>query len=152
MKARPLYGAQMWREVRHHLMSLPFGIAAFVFTVTVLSVGTALSVTVIGLPLLALGLRGCRALGAVARRRARADLGARLEEPDPLVASRPGTAGRVIAALTSGLNWRSALYCVLLLPWGVLSFTVTLAFLVVGWPLLPFVVRYLAVAHRVLVE
>jgi signal transduction histidine kinase len=152
MKARPLYGAQMWREVRHHLVGLPFGIAAFVFTVVTMTVGTALSVTVVGLPLLALGLRGCRGLGALARRRARADLGARIEEPEPLTPTRPGVSGRVIAALTDGLSWRSALYCVLLLPWGILSFTVTLVFLVVGWPLLPFAAQYLAVVHRMLVE
>ncbi|MFE0465386.1 sensor histidine kinase, partial [Kitasatospora sp. NPDC058965] len=152
MKARPLYGAQMWREVRHHLADLPFGIATFVFTVVTLLVGTALSVTVVGLPLLALGLRGCRGLGATARHRARVSLGARIEEPEALVATRPGTAGRVIAALTDGLSWRSALYCVLMLPWGILSFTVTVVFVVIGWPVLPFVVRYLAVAHRMLVE
>jgi signal transduction histidine kinase len=151
--ARPLYGAQMWREARHHLLGLPFGIAAFVFTVTAFAVGTSLSVTVVGLPILALGLRGCRRLGNVARRRARIALGARVEEPEPpRPPSRPGAAGRVIAALSDGLSWRSALYCLLMLPWGIISFTVTLMLLVACFPLLPFAVRYLAVAHRLLVE
>ncbi|WP_051970222.1 sensor histidine kinase [Kitasatospora azatica] len=152
MKARPLYGAQMWREVRHHLVGLPFGIATFVFTVVTLSVGAALSVTVVGLPLLALGLRGSRRLGALSRRRARASLAAQVEEPEPLAPARPGTTAMVLATLADGLSWRSALYCVLILPWGVITFTVTLVFLIIGWPLLPFVVRYLAVAHRLLVE
>jgi hypothetical protein len=150
--ARPLYGAQMWREARHHVLGLPFGIAAFVFTVASFAVGVSLSITVVGLPLLALGLRGCRGLGAVARLHARGSLGARVEEPEPLRASRPGLAGRVIAVLTDGLSWRSALYCLLMLPWGIVSFVLTLVLLVACFPLLPFAVRYLATAHRMLVE
>ncbi|MCC9310771.1 sensor domain-containing protein [Kitasatospora sp. RB6PN24] len=142
----------MWREARHHLLGLPFGIAAFVFTVTTFAVGAGLSVTFIGLPVLAAGLRGCRRLGGRARSRARVALGARVEEPEPVRPSRPGAAGRVTASLADGLSWRSALYCVLMLPWGIISFAVTLVLLVACFPLLPFAVRYLAVAHRVLVE
>ncbi|WP_329581023.1 sensor domain-containing protein [Kitasatospora sp. NBC_01250] len=150
--ARPLYGAQMWREVIHHLLGLPVGIAAFVFTTTVLAVGAGLSVTVVGLPVLALGLRGARGIGVVARWKARPGLGAQVEEPQPLVAAKPGITGWVLASLTDGLSWRSVLYCLLMLPWGAITFTVTLFFLVAGWPLLPWVVRYLAVVHRMLVE
>ncbi|MFE9426720.1 sensor histidine kinase [Kitasatospora sp. NPDC006697] len=149
---RPLYGARMWREVRHHLLSLPIGIASFVFTVVTLSVGTSLSLTVIGLPLLAAGLRGCRSLGGTARARARRAFDAQVAEPQPVEAARPGRYGRVLATLTDGLSWRSALYCLLMLPWGIISFTVTLVLLVVGWPVLPFVVRWLGMAHRMLVE
>ncbi|MDH6121282.1 sensor histidine kinase [Kitasatospora sp. GAS204B] len=151
-EARALYGAQMWREARHHLVGLPFGILVFVVTVVLLSVGVGLSVTVIGLPVLALGLRQARWFGALARSRARASLGARIEEPEPLTPTRPGVMSQVLAAVTDGLCWRSVLYCLLMLPWGIITFTLTLVFLVAGWPLLPFVVRYLAVVHRVMVE
>ncbi|MCX4748380.1 sensor domain-containing protein [Kitasatospora sp. NBC_01287] len=151
-EARPLYGAQMWQEVRHHLLGLPVGILVFVVTVVTLSVGAALSVTVVGLPLLALGLRQARWFGARARAGARISLGAQVEEPAPLLVTRPGTAGRVLAAITDGLSWRSVLYCVLMLPWGIITFSVTLVFLIAGWPLLPWVVRHLAAAHRVGVE
>nr|WP_246561055.1 sensor histidine kinase [Kitasatospora kifunensis] len=142
----------MWREVLHHLLGAPFGMAVFLFTVATLSVGAGLSITVIGLPVLVLGLRGARGIGALARQQARRCLGAQVEEPTPLAAARPGVTGWVLASLTDGLSWRSVLYCLLMLPWGILTFTLTAVFLVAGWPLLPWVVRYLAVAHRVLVE
>ncbi|MDH6137440.1 signal transduction histidine kinase [Kitasatospora sp. MAA4] len=149
---RPLYGAQLWREVRHLLVNLPVGIASFVYTVFTLSVGAGLSVTVVGLPLAAGGLAGQRLLGTLARFRARRSLGAEVAEPEPLKPAKPGFVPWVIASLTDGLSWRSALYSLLMLPWGIISFTVTLVFLVVGWPLLPWVARYLAVVNRLMVE
>lgn len=149
---RPLYGARMWCEVRYLLLNLPIGIAAFVFTVVTLSVGLGLAVTVVGLPLMAGGLAGVRRIGGWSRARARHDLDARVDDGEPLRPARPGTTAWVIASLSDGLSWRSALYCLLMLPWGVISFAVTLVFLIVGWPLLPWVVRSLAVVDRLLVE
>ncbi|KJK55722.1 sensor histidine kinase [Saccharothrix sp. ST-888] len=146
----PLYGATMWRQVQHLLLNLPIGVAGFAFTVVALAAGLGLSVTVIGLPLLAAGLLGCRSLGALARRRARAGLDLDVPAPGPVVVSRPGLAGWVIAVVTDWLNWRSALYSVLLLPWGILSFTLTLVLLVVGWPVLPWAVRFLGAVDRML--
>nr|WP_246213842.1 sensor histidine kinase [Kitasatospora viridis] len=142
----------MWRQVGEHLIGFPIGVASFVFTVLTLTAGAGFSLTVVGLPLLAGGLRGCRGLGGWARRRARSAFGAQVAEPEPLRPARPGVAGLVLATLADGLCWRSALYCLLMLPWGIISFTLTLVLLVVGWPVLPFVVGWLAAAHRVLVE
>ncbi|GAA5002309.1 hypothetical protein GCM10025734_38800 [Kitasatospora paranensis] len=113
-----LYGPRLWLEVQHLLLNLPIGIAGFVLTVVSLSVGLGLAVTVVGLPLLALGLAAGRRAGALGRRRARHALGSDIAEPEPLTPVRPGVAGWVIAGLTDGLSWRSALYTVLLLPWG----------------------------------
>ncbi|GAA2129752.1 sensor domain-containing protein [Kitasatospora kazusensis] len=148
----PLYGAKLWRQVQHLLLNLPVGIAGFVFSVVVLSVGLSLAVTVVGLPLLALGLTGCRALGRLARQRARIAVDSELGEPLPLVPDRPGPAGWVLANLTDGLGWRSALYCVVLMPWGLVSFAVTLIMLIIGWPVLPWVAGFLATADRLLVD
>ncbi|MFC8450284.1 sensor histidine kinase [Kitasatospora sp. NPDC057223] len=147
----PAYGGLMWRQVLHLLLNLPLGIAGFVFTVTVLVLGLALSVTVVGLPLLALGLAGCRRLGALARSRARSG-GAEVGEPEPVQVRRPGVTGWATASLTDGLSWRSALYHVLLLPWGILSFTLTVVFVVVGWPVLPWVVGFQVAVDRILTE
>ncbi|MFC9329621.1 sensor histidine kinase [Kitasatospora sp. NPDC057015] len=141
----------MWRQVLQLLLNLPLGIAGFVFTVVLLCLGLALSVTVVGLPLLALGLAGCRWLGSVARSRGRS-AGAEVGEPDPLRPARPGVTGWAIASLTDGLGWRSALYHVLLLPWGILSFTATLVFLLVGWPVLPWMVGLQTAVDRILLE
>ncbi|MFE2721477.1 sensor histidine kinase [Kitasatospora sp. NPDC059327] len=148
----PLYGVRMWQQAGQLMLNLPLGIAGFVFTVATLSVGLALSVTVIGLPLLAAGLAGCRGLGRFARRRARSVLGSEVREPEPVRRLRPGVTGYAIAHLTDALSWRSALYSVLLLPWGLLSFAVTLICVIVGWPVLPWVVRFQAAIDRMLVE
>ncbi|MFI9269365.1 sensor histidine kinase [Kitasatospora sp. NPDC052896] len=150
--AEPLYGARLWRQVRHLLLNLPVGILSFVFTVTGLAVGAGLAVTVVGLPLFAAGLTGSRALGRLARVRARASLGARVADPEPLLPARPGVMAWVIASLTDGLNWRSALFSVLMLPWGVITFSVVLVFLVIGWPALPWVARWLGAVNRLMVE
>ncbi|MFJ4669914.1 sensor histidine kinase [Kitasatospora purpeofusca] len=147
----PLYGARMWRQVGRLLLNLPLGIAGFVFTIVTLSIGLALSVTVIGLPLLAAGLAGCRGMGGFARGRARALYGSGVHEPEP-VQRRPGVTGFAIGHLTDSLSWRSALYHVLMLPWGILSFAVTLVFVLVGWPALPWVVRAESAVDRMLVE
>ncbi|MFF0293398.1 sensor histidine kinase [Kitasatospora sp. NPDC004614] len=151
-KRPSLYGPQLWQQVQHELLNLPVGIAAFTVMVTLLWTGVGLAVTVIGLPLLAFGLTCCRLFGRLGRVRARAALGSRVAEPGPLVVSRPGTAGWVIASLSDGLSWRCALYCLLMLPWGILGFTLTVVLLTVGWPVLPWGMRGLAWVSRLLVE
>ncbi|MBV2154529.1 sensor domain-containing protein [Kitasatospora sp. SUK 42] len=152
MERPPLYGARMWHQIGRLMLNLPLGIAGFVLAITTLSVGLGLSVTVIGLPLLAAGLAGSRALGGLGRRRARSAYGSAIDEPEPVKPRRPGVVGFTIAHLTDLLNWRSALYNVLMLPWGILSFALSLVSVIVLWPVLPWVVRGLAAVDRILVE
>ncbi|MGA5818766.1 sensor histidine kinase [Kitasatospora sp. NPDC094028] len=152
MERPPLYGARMWKQVGTLLLNLPLGIAGFVLAITTLSVGTGLAVTVVGLPLLAFGLSRCRALGRTGRRRARAAYGSTIGEPQPVRPRRPGTAGFTTAHLTDLLSWRSALYHVLMLPWGILCFVLALVSTVTLFPLLPWVVRALVAVDRILIE
>ena len=91
--------AQTWKEIAHLLANLPMALIGFVYVVTVLVTGAGLSVTVVGLPLLAAGLRGCRLLGRLERARARALLGVRIDEPSPLPLRRAGGFFR-------GCGWR----------------------------------------------
>ncbi|TLQ44346.1 sensor histidine kinase [Streptomyces marianii] len=151
--ARPAYDRHTWREIAHLLSDLPVALAGFVYTVTVVAVGAGLSVTVVGLPLLAGGLAGARLLGRGERARARALLGVRVDEPSRLP-RRPGAGllGRLWNALKDPVGWRTMLYAFIRLPWAVLSFTVTLVGLLVLWPLLPFVVRALANVDRAMVR
>ncbi|MEV7182962.1 sensor domain-containing protein [Kitasatospora sp. NPDC093102] len=152
MERPPLYGTRMWHQVGRLLLNLPLGIFGFVLAVTTLSVGLGLSITVVGLPLLAGGLAVSRSLGALGRQRARSAYGSEIDEPEPVKPRRPGVVGYTIAQLTDLLNWRSALYNVLMLPWGVLSFTLTLVSVIVLWPVLPWVIRALAAVDRILIE
>ncbi|MFF7252809.1 sensor histidine kinase [Streptomyces microflavus] len=143
-----------WREIAHLLVNLPMAIAGFVYAILVIAVGVGLSVTVIGLPVLVAGLRGARLLGRVERGRARSLLGVRIEEPSPLPRGRQE--GGVFPWLWSGLKdpvgWRSLLYAFVRLPWGVLTFAVTLVSLIVLWPVLPFIARGLTAADRAMVR
>ncbi|MFJ8626214.1 sensor histidine kinase [Kitasatospora sp. NPDC093550] len=152
MERPPLYGARMWRQAGQLLLNLPLGIAGFVLAVLTLSVGLGLAVTVVGLPLLAVGLAAQRTLGALGRRRARTAYGSAIDEPEPVRPRRPGVVGFTIAQVTDLLNWRTALYNVLMLPWGILSFTLTLVAIVVMWPVLPWVIRGMAATDRILIE
>ncbi|WP_274561353.1 sensor histidine kinase [Streptomyces spiramyceticus] len=156
---RAPYGRHTWKEVAHLLLNLPMALFGFVFTVVVLLLGGGLSVTVIGLPLLAVGLLGARQLGRIERARARTFLGVYVDEPSPAHAHagqrRPG-AGGFFAWLWAGLKdpvgWRTALYAFIRLPWGVLTFAVTLVGLFVLWPVLPYLARAMANADRAMVR
>ncbi|MFI9720300.1 sensor histidine kinase [Streptomyces sp. NPDC052396] len=149
--ARPAYDARTWREVAHLLVNLLEGLAGFVYTVLWLFPGVALSVTVIGLPLLAAGLAGARVLGRLARARARALLGVRIEEPGPMP-TRGGRLVRLRLRLTDPVAWRTTLYAFLRLPWGVLCFAVTLVTLLMAWPVLAYVTRALTSVDRAMVR
>ncbi|WP_159535237.1 sensor domain-containing protein [Streptomyces sp. Tu 3180] len=147
------YDAHTWKEIAHLLANLPVALVGFVYVATMLFTGVGLTVTVIGFPVLAAGLMGARLLGRMERARARKLLGVRVEEPSRL--PRRGARGflpQLWMAVKDPVGWRTVLYEVIRLPWGVLTFTVTLTGLFVLWPVLPFVVRGLANADRVMVR
>ncbi|MFD0030834.1 sensor histidine kinase [Streptomyces sp. NPDC055059] len=138
-----------WKEIAYLLSNLPIAVLGFTYVVTMLATGVGLAVTVIGLPVLAAGLLGARQLGKAERGRARALLGLRIEEPSPLPRSRDeGFFGRLWSGLKDPVGWRTVLYEFIRLPWGVLTFAITLTGLFVLWPVLPFIVRGLTNADR----
>ncbi|WP_326814863.1 MULTISPECIES: sensor histidine kinase [unclassified Streptomyces] len=139
-----------WKEISYLLSNLPMALAGFVYTVFMIGVGVGLSVTVIGLPLLAAGLQGARLLGRAERGRARALLGIRIDEPSSVALARhdQGFFPWLWSSLKDPVGWRAVLYSFIRLPWGVLTFTVTLVSLFVLWPVLPFTARLLTNADR----
>jgi signal transduction histidine kinase len=149
---RLAFDAVTWKEILNLLLNLPMGIVGFVYVVTTLSVGAGLSVTVIGLPLLAMSLLGCRMLGTVERARARALLGVDVDEPRPLRPSTFGFLPWLWVTLKDPVAWRHALYLAIRLPWGIVTFTVTLTSLFVAWPVLPFISRGMSAVDRALVR
>ncbi|MEW2547895.1 sensor domain-containing protein [Streptomyces sp. NPDC047002] len=147
------YDLSTWREIAHLLANFPAAVVGFVYVVTTLAVGVSLSVTVIGVPLLVAGLFGTRVYGRFERARARSLLGVRIDEPSPMF-RRAGTgfAGRTVAALKDPVGWRTALYAFMRLPWGIVTFSVTLVSLFVLWPVLPYLARGLTNADRAMVR
>ncbi|MFI9342710.1 sensor histidine kinase [Streptomyces sp. NPDC052773] len=156
--ARLAYDAHTWKEIAYLLTNLPMALAGFVYVATVLFTSAFLTVTVIGFPLLAAGLMGARQLGKAERARARALLGLRIDEPSPLpLRARGGHGGggvfgQLWMMLKDPVGWRTVLYDFIRLPWGVLTFTLTLTSLFVLWPVLPFIARGLANADRAMVR
>ncbi|MFD5158308.1 sensor histidine kinase [Streptomyces hawaiiensis] len=150
--ARLAYDRHTWKEIAHLLANLPVALLGFTYVVTMMSIGFGLTVTVVGFPLLAAGLVGARQLGRMERARARALLGVRIEEPSRLRLRGGGFFQRLWMQLKDPVGWRTVLYEFIRLPWGVLTFTVTLASLFVLWPVLPFIARGLANADRAMVR
>ncbi|MGW5767409.1 sensor histidine kinase [Streptomyces tendae] len=151
--ARFAFDRHTWKEIAHLLANLPAALLGFVYIVTMLSVGVGLTVTVIGLPLLAAGLRGTRLLGKLERARARMLLGVRVDEPSPLpLRSEHGFFAQLWMSLKDPVGWRTVLFEFIRFPWGVLTFSVTLTSFFVLWPVLPFIARGLANVDRAMVR
>ncbi|MGW3624207.1 sensor histidine kinase [Streptomyces sp. NPDC000880] len=139
-----------WKEIAYLLGNLPVALIGFVYVASTIFIGVGLSVTVIGLPFLAVGLAGARLLGRAERSRARALLGVRIDEPSPLHGPHrdEGLVPRLWTSLKDPVAWRSVLYSFIRLPWGVLTFSVTMVSLFVLWPVLPLIARGLTNADR----
>ncbi|MER5434206.1 sensor domain-containing protein [Streptomyces sp. NPDC002588] len=150
---RPALDAQTWKEIAYLLANLPMSLFGFMYVMTVMVTGASLTLTVVGLPLLALGLAGARLSGRFERARARLLLGLRIEEPSPLPMRRAGgPLARMWLALKDPVAWRTVLYDFMRLPWGIATFTVVLPSLFLLWPVLPYVARVLTNADRAMVR
>ncbi|NEB74008.1 sensor histidine kinase [Streptomyces sp. SID14478] len=147
------YDRHTWKEIAYLLTSFPLAVFGFVYAITMLALGAGLTVTVIGLPLIAAGLTGARLLGRAERGRARKLLGVRIDEPSPMPRRKgDGFFGWLWNGLKDPVGWRAVLYEVIRLPWGVLTFSLTLVSLFVLWPVLPFLARGLTNADRAMVR
>ncbi|MFF7389867.1 sensor histidine kinase [Streptomyces scabiei] len=135
---RAPFEARSWREFGYVLLGLPIGILLFTYAITMVSVGAGLLITFLGVPVLAAGLAGCRAFGALERARARVLLGVDVDAPEPLRMRGRGAMAWMGAVLRSGASWRQLLYAVVQFPWSVFSFGVAVTFWTYGWALLTY--------------
>ncbi|MGH9052795.1 MAG: sensor histidine kinase [Acidimicrobiia bacterium] len=133
-----LFARHTWTETIYVLAKLPLSFAGFVFVVISLALGSALTVTFIGLPLLASSGLAARTLGSVHRRLARALLDERVEAPPPF-ARGPGFLGWLQSALRDAPSWRARAYLLATFPLAVVTFSVAAVLWGVGlfWLLSP---------------
>ncbi|MGN6686934.1 MAG: sensor histidine kinase [Actinomycetales bacterium] len=119
----PLADPRTWLRTLHLLLSLPVGTVSFAFFVTAVSLSFGLvPLALVGVALLAVTVLGGRVFGSVERARARALLGVEVTPPPSV---RGGERGRALlrTLLTDAAGWRGLLYGLLLLPSGVIGFT-----------------------------
>ncbi|WP_329566383.1 sensor domain-containing protein [Kitasatospora sp. NBC_01266] len=133
---RPSFGRRTYQEVGYVFASLFTAIVGFVWTVAFFMLGTGTLVTALGFPVFALLLVGARGLGAVERGRVARLLGTRLPAP-PAPVRAPGTGlwGRITAQLTDPAGWRAVAYHLLMFPWHLISFVLTVTFWALGFAL-----------------
>jgi hypothetical protein len=131
---RAPFASSTYREIGYTVLSLPLAIVGFTFAVTMFALGVSLFVTVLGLPVLAAALAGARGLGAAERGRARAQLG--LDVAGPAAVETPPGAGvwaGMRARISDGAGWRALLFQFVMFPVRIVSFVLSVTFLVTGW-------------------
>ncbi|MFI6286822.1 sensor histidine kinase [Streptomyces sp. NPDC051018] len=133
---RAPFEGRTWREFWYLMLNLPISVILFTFAVVTISLSAGLLVTFIGVPVLAAGLAGCRALGSLERSRARALLRLDVGNPEPLRARTNGLMSWIGAVLKSGTSWRHLLYALLHFPWAVTAFVTVLTLWSMGWSML----------------
>ncbi|MFF0446408.1 sensor histidine kinase [Streptomyces sp. NPDC004609] len=135
---RAPFEGRTWREFWYLMLNLPISVMLFTFAVVTVSLGLGLLVTFVGIPVLAAGLAGCRAFGALERSRARALLRHDVGAPEPLRTRTNGVMSWIGAVLKSGTSWRHLLYALLHFPWAVTAFVTVLTLWSVGWSMLAY--------------
>ncbi|MBK5331377.1 MAG: sensor domain-containing protein [Ilumatobacteraceae bacterium] len=120
----PLAKARTWSASLHLLLDMPLGIAWFVIAIVGLSVGVGLVVVaLVGLAVLAATVFAGRLIGIVERTRAEALLGIQVTSPPARV--RPeGTWAGLRSFLTDPVGWKGLGYGMLMLPLGIMNFTI----------------------------
>ena len=103
------------------VLSLPVGIAGFVFVVTTLSLGLSTAIIWVGIPVLALAMLVWRAGAALERRRVHALL--RTYVATPYLPLPDGLGAQLKTRVRDRATWKDMTYFVLLLPVGIAEFT-----------------------------
>jgi signal transduction histidine kinase len=115
------------REAGYLLAGLPLGIAAFVVAVAGLATGVSTLIIWLGLPVLAVTLRGCRGLAVLERRATVAATGQELPPHHYRVDLGPGLTAGLVAQLRDPQSWRDLLHALLGFPVRLAAGVVTLS-------------------------
>ncbi|MFJ9693615.1 sensor domain-containing protein [Kitasatospora sp. NPDC101183] len=130
---RAPFSTHYYREVGYALTGLPVAIVGFAVCVALFCAGLGTVVTCLGLPVWAALTSTARGLGLMERARVRSMLGVDVSGPDPVEQTRPGFWGSVTARLADAAGWKAVLHQVVMFPWAIFRFVMTLVFLLLGW-------------------
>lgn len=123
----PYAHARVWKQSVHLLLDIVVGVALFSYVAAMVSTSLGMAVTLVGLPLLAITLGSGRWIGAAERRRVRALLDTELPSW-PALPPAESWWQRMQQRFTDAPGWKGLAYGVVMLPWGIFTFTVTVAF------------------------
>lgn len=131
-------------EVLYVLACLPLSVIGLLVMLVPLVVGSALSITFVGLPLAALGVLIARGLGHTYRGLAGSLLKLKIAKPGPPEPRR----GIIPAVLADGTSWRAVVYVVLKAPLGLATFVLSGLFWLYGLFMLTHITYWFALPEK----
>jgi hypothetical protein len=122
--------SRTWGALFYMLLALGTGIFYFTWAVTGISLSLSLSVLIIGIPFAILFLGTVRALSLLEGRIVETMLGVRMPRRPPYPTNTGKSFGQRVGAFFTDLHtWTTLFYMILMLPLGILYFTLTITFL-----------------------
>lgn len=122
-----------WGAMFYMLLALATGIFYFVWAVTGVSLSAGFSVLIIGIPFIVLFLGTVRALSLIEGRIVEAMLGVRMPRRPPYPAqSAQSLMKRIGTMFSDARTWTTLLYMILMLPLGIVYFTLTVTLMAVS--------------------
>ncbi|MBU6416208.1 MAG: sensor domain-containing protein [Xanthomonadaceae bacterium] len=125
------YGAMFYM-----LLSLATGIFYFTWAVTGLSMSAGFAVLIIGAPFFLLFMASVRGLSLVESRMVEGMLGVRMPRRPPYTGRERPWLQRIAAMLTDPRTWATLLYMLLMLPLGILYFTIVVTLMSISLALI----------------
>jgi len=121
-----------WGSLFYMLLALTTGIIYFTWVVTGLSLSAGLAVLIVGIPFIVLFFGTVRGLSLMEGRIVETMLGVRMPRRPPYQLAGHSLLSRIGAMFTDARTWTTMLYMVLMLPMGIIYFTVTITLLAVS--------------------
>ena len=123
---REPFSRRTWAELGYFLVSGAVATVGFALVTVLMTIGTILAITFVGLAVLALSVRVARGIGGWQRGFVRSLLAEQIEDPEPYMA-RPGFLGWLQSSLRDRVGWRAAGCQALQLAWAFVGALVALS-------------------------
>ena len=133
---RAPFELRTWKETLHLLLNMPIGVATFTIIVTGFATGFGLLITLIGIPILIAMLYVSRAMGWFERGRAKALLDLDVPSPYRPDPQRDTWYRPFLSRASDPATWVEIVYHLILMPLGVITFTIVVTFWTLGLGLL----------------